>query len=189
MKYFHKIGNSFDATPVLEELHSQPLLWGRSPRVTFPGSPHADTQDIILRGPVGADYKDLQELYVELACEDYEAGELMPRSLEMAKNLAYLLSSPEMRHLDSPLRLGRVIMTKLPPGKTIHPHADEGPVPAFYRRFHLCVFGGDENIFMIQGEVCPMQTGEMWETDVREMHTVINLMEYDRVHLIVDIER
>jgi hypothetical protein len=34
-----------------------------------------------------------------------------------------------------------------------------------------------------------MMTGDMWEADVREMHTVINLMERDRIHLIVDIER
>lgn len=189
MKYFHKIGNSFDATPIRNELHSQPLLWGNSPRTTFKGSPHVDTQDIILRGPDGFEYKTLEELHQELACVDYPAGELMPKTLTIAYNLAYLLSSPEMQHLDSPLRLGRVIMTKIRPGKTVHPHRDEGPVPAFYRRFHLCVEGGDENIFMIGGEVKPMQSGEMWECDVREMHTVINLMETDRVHLIVDIER
>jgi len=67
MKYFHRIGNSFDATPIRQELHSQPLLWGKSPRVTFPGSPHQDTEDIILQGPVGAEYKSLQELHVEIA--------------------------------------------------------------------------------------------------------------------------
>lgn len=189
MKYFHRISNSFDPTPIREELHSQPLLWGKSPRVTFQGSPHADTEDIILRGPVGFEYKSLQELHEELQCQDYPAGELMKKTVTIANNLAYLLSSPEMRHLDSPLRLGRVIMTKLKPGKTIHPHADQGPVPEFYRRFHLCIEGGDENIFMIQGEVQSMQSGDMFETDVREVHTVINLMEHDRVHLIVDIER
>jgi aspartyl/asparaginyl beta-hydroxylase (cupin superfamily) len=94
-----------------------------------------------------------------------------------------------MRELGSPLRLGRVIMTRLPPGKSIHPHRDEGPVPEFYKRFHLVVQGGDENVFMIEDEVKPMQSGEMWETDVRQMHTVINLMDQDRIHLIVDIER
>lgn len=187
--FFHRIGPVFDAEPIRRELKSQPLLWGTSPRVTFKGSPHADTNDIILRGPAGFEYKSLQELHEEIACEDYPAGELMQNTMKIAYNLAWLLSPEEMRHLDSPLRLGRVIMTKLPPGRTIHPHADEGPVPAFYRRFHLVIEGGDENIFIIQGEVQPMQSSEMWETDVREMHTVINLMEHDRIHLIVDIER
>lgn len=189
MNYFHRVGDYFDTTPTKRELKAQPLLWGKSPRVMFPGSPHADTEDIILRGPVGQHTATLQELHVELQCEDYPAAELMPKTAMLASNLAYLLSSPEMRHLDSPLRLGRVILTKIPPGKTIHPHADEGPVPEFYRRFHLCVEGGEFNIFMIKGEVQAMETSEMWETDVREIHTVINLMEYDRIHLIVDIER
>jgi len=189
MKYFHKVGQSFSTQPILDELHSQPLLWGKSPRVMFPGSPHVDTEDIVLRGPVGQHTASLQEMHVEIACEDYPAGELMPLTLGIANNLAYLLSSDEMRHLDSPLRLGRVIMTKIEPGKTIHPHADEGPVPEFYRRFHLCIEGGEFNIFMIRGEVQAMEAGEMWETDVREIHTVVNLMETDRIHLIVDIER
>ena len=189
MNYFHKVGQSFSPFPILDELHSQPLLWGKSPRVVFPGSPHVDTQDIVLRGPVGMHTASLQEMHVEIACEDYPAGELMPLTLGIANNLAYLLSSDEMRHLDSPLRLGRVIMTKIEPGKTIHPHADEGPVPEFYRRFHLCIEGGEYNIFMIRGEVQAMEAGEMWETDVREIHTVVNLMETDRIHLIVDIER
>ena len=62
-------------------------------------------------------------------------------------------------------------------------------MPGFYKRFHLVVQGGDENVFLIEDEVKIMQTGQMWETDVREMHTVINLMNQDRIHLIVDIER
>jgi hypothetical protein len=189
MKWFHKIGDTFDAEPVRLELYRQPLFWGKSPRVTFEGSPHRDTEDIILRGPVGYHSKTLQELHQELQCEDYPATELMPATTRMANNLAYLLSSPEMRHLDSPLRLGRVILTKLPPGKSIHPHKDEGPVPEFYRRFHLVVEGGDENVFLIADEVQIMQSGEMWECDVRQTHTVVNLMEVVRVHLIVDIER
>ena len=188
MKYFHKIGNRFDPEPILDDLHGQPLIWGKSPRVTFPGSPHADVEDVIIRGPVGYEYKTLQELHEELSCTNYPAAELMQRTLLVASNLAYLLSDPGIRDTH-PLQLGRVILTKLRPGKTIHPHRDEGPVPQFYRRICLVVQGGDENVFMINGEVQPMQTGEMWETDVREIHTVINLMPIDRIHLIVDIER
>ncbi len=187
-KYFHKIGNKFDTSPIRSELKAQPLMWGKSPRVTFHGSPHADVEDIILRGPAMWWAKSLQELHEELTCEDYPAGELLPKTLTIAKNLAFLLSSPEERQT-TPLLLGRVLLTKVPPGKTIHPHRDEGPVPAFYRRIHMCVEGGDENIFMIGGDVQPMQSGEMWDCDVREMHTVINLGESDRIHLIVDIER
>lgn len=188
MNHFHRIGRSFDPSPIWEDLRSQPLMWDRSPRVTFPGSPHADVEDIILRGPVGFEYKSLQELHQELMCQDYPAGELMPQCLTIARNLAYLLSDPGIRD-SHPLQLGRVILTKLSPNKTIHPHRDEGPVPEFYRRICMVIQGGNENIFMIEGEVCPMQTGEMWETDVRRMHTVINLMEDDRIHMIVDIER
>lgn len=186
--YFHRIGNSFDVKPILKDLEQQPLMWGKSPRVTFPGSPHVDVEDIILRGPVGYEYKSLQELHSEMSCEDYPAGEVLTKTLVMARNLAWLLSSEEERNHGG-LILGRVILTKLAPGKTIHPHRDEGPVPAFYRRITMCIQGGDESIYMIGGEVQPMQSGEMWETDVREIHTVINLMEHDRIHLIVDVER
>jgi hypothetical protein len=188
MKYFHRIASTFKAEPVLEDLRSQPLLWSKSPRVTFPGSPHVDTEDIVLRGPIGFEYKTLPELHAELQCEDYPASGMMTKTLVRARNLAWLLS-PKETWPHGGLRLGRVILTKIRPNLTIHPHRDEGPVPAFYRRIHLCVQGGDGNIFMIQGEVQVMQTGEIWECDVRKMHTVINLMDHDRIHLIVDIER
>ena len=188
MKYFHKIGNCFDTTPVRRELQAQPLAWGQSPRITFPGSPHADAYDIVLRGPVGFEYKSLAELHGELSCEDYAAAELFPKTLALGRNLAYLLSSEEERRHGG-LQLGRVILTKLEPGKTIHPHRDEGPVPAFYRRIHMCVQGGDENVMIIHDETKPMQTSEMWEVDVRHLHTAINLMEWNRIHLIVDVER
>jgi hypothetical protein len=189
MKYFHAVGNGFQAGPIRTELARNPLMWGQSLRVTFPGSPHADTEDIVLRGPVGFDYKSIQELHVEIACEDYDAAEMFPLTMKIANNLALLLSPIEMRQLDSPLRLGRVILTKLPPMKTIHPHRDEGAVPEFYRRFHLVVEGGDENIFIVGDEIQVMQSGEMWDVDVREMHTVANTMHKNRIHLIVDIER
>lgn len=188
MKPFHRIGQFFDINPVLRELKSQPLLWGKSPRVTFKGSPHHAVQDIILRGPIGREMNDLHQLYVELQCEDYPMSSMMPKTMSIAYNLAYLLSNDDERDTGG-LRLGRVILTKLPAGATIDPHKDEGPVPQFYRRIHLCVAGGDENIFMIDGTVQVMQTSEMFDCDVRRLHTVINLMETDRIHLIVDVER
>jgi hypothetical protein len=189
MKNFHRIGGTVDAQPIRDELKSQPLLWGKSPRTTFPGSPHVDVEDIGLRGPVGVEYKTLQELHEEIACEDFPAGELMVNTLKIANNLAWLLSPEEMRHLDSPLRLGRVLLVKLAPNKTVLPHPDQGPVPDFYRRFHLVVEGGDEDIFICGGEVQPMQSGDLWEIEVSEVHTVVNLMDHDRIHLIMDIER
>jgi hypothetical protein len=188
MSHFHKVASGFAVMPVLSELRGQRLLWGKSPRVTFRGSPHVETEDILIRGPIGQEHKSLQQMHEELQCEVYPAGELMEKTLTTARNLAWILSDEASRELGG-LQLGRVILTKLPPNKTILPHRDEGPVPQFYRRFHMVVDGGDENIFMIDGEIQIMQTGEIWDCDVREMHTVVNLMNHDRVHLVVDVER
>ncbi|TFH50594.1 MAG: hypothetical protein E4H01_01995, partial [Lysobacterales bacterium] len=177
MSEFHRVGQSWDYTQTMRELAAQRLAWGRSPRVTFPGSPHQDSMDIILRGPEKLPGDTLADLHMRVTCTDYDAAELFPLSLTMASSLAYLLSSEEQRADGVPREVGRVILTKLSPNKTIHPHKDEGPVPDYYARFHLVVQGGDENIFMVNGKVQPMLTGEMWEVDVRQLHTVINLMD------------
>lgn len=181
MNKFTRMPDWLNAAPIRIELTAQPLAWGKSPRVTFPGSPHQATEDIILRGPIKQPGDTLMDLYNRVECEDYDAAEIFPNTIKLAKLLAVMVA-------DSYDALGRVILTKLPPGTMIEPHRDEGDVPAFYKRYHL-VIEGDRSVFICGGDTMVLQPGELWEIDVREMHSVANHGSDDRIHLIMDIER
>ena len=122
------------------------------------------------------------DLYNRIECEDYDAAEMFPNTRKIAGMLPILVDT------NPPSSLGRVILAKLPPGTMIEPHCDEGEVPAFYKRYHL-VIDGDRTVFICGGDTMVLQPGELWEVDVREMHSVANHGTVERIHLIMDIER
>lgn len=153
-------------------------IFSKSPRCLFDNSPHRETEDIILRGPVGYHTRDLQELHHEILCEDYPAAELFPETLAQVNDI-----------LGEQIYWGRVIISKLPFGQVIYPHTDEGPVPKHYLRYHFVVAGGDGNWFICGDESVSMSSGTVWLVDVQKVHMVSNHMERDRIHLIVDVVR
>lgn len=177
--------------PCRVEVAMMKAAWGRSPRVTYDElSPHREVEDIILRGPDpnatdNPEGRSLYEMWQEIECVNWPIARFFPYCMQISE----ILQTACVLHGCIPPRVGRVILTKLPPGGRIYEHADEGPVPAFYRRFHACLQGGSGNIFSCADQVVSMKENEIWEVDVRERHAVLNKERDDRVHLIVDIER
>ena len=167
---------AFDPASIMREINLVDA-WDKSPRVTFEGSPQRETEDIILRGPINAGTADLVQLHHEIECEDYA----MP-------------AFPEIRELVSDMyvhakgvKLGRVILAKLPPGKVVYPHADEGRVPETYLRYHAIIQSGFGSWFLVGRHAMNLLTGQVCLVNVREQHCVVNLSDEDRIHLIVDI--
>jgi len=166
----------FDAEAIMREIRHIDG-WSQSPRVTFPGSPHRDTQDIILRGPIEPYTSDMPTLHRQLECEDY-AMSIFPDTQELVS---------DMFAKNKGTKLGRVILAKLPPGGVVHPHADEGPVPEKYTRFHAIIQAGPGSWFLVGDQAENMTTGQIWIANVLDKHCVVNLDDEARVHLIVDI--
>lgn len=171
MKHFCRILQGVNVTPLLAELQDAPWDENRL-RTTFEGSPHAEVSDIWLRfNEISENVIDDKEAF------DYPAYAGMPgfRKIVMAL-FAYVGGE----------RLGRVLITKLPPGGKIYPHADEGAPALYYDRFHLCIQAGEGTSFRSLDETVEMRPGEIWWVDNRVEHEVINPTDTDRLHLIVD---
>lgn len=83
--------------------------------------------------------------------------------------------------------LGRVIITKLPSGKSISPHIDEGDAAEYYPRYHYCVQGEPGSMFIIDHKAQQMRSGEFWQVNNRKMHSVINNSFDDRIHIVIDM--
>lgn len=85
-------------------------------------------------------------------------------------------------------RLGSVVISRVPPGYTILPHKDMVGMEKYYDRFHLVLQTNEKVSFLIDGENVRMSKGDVWWFDHTKLHSVSNLGDCDRIHMIVDIK-
>lgn len=179
MKHFLKIAEGVDVMPLLHAVSVQPDLWSENRmRQTFaPDSPHVDVEDIWLR------FSELDEpagVGDDLETVDYPAFARLPMARPIVFDLARRVEAE---------RIGRVMITKLAPGKRILPHADVlGAYASYYSRYHVPLQGLPGSLFRAGDEQVCMRTGEVWWFDASAPHEVINNSADDRLHLIVDLK-
>lgn len=183
MKHFLKIGEGIDVMPLLNAAIRQPKIWNDNPlRQKFEGSPHADVEDIWLRFTDMAKFEhtgDLKVIGDDLECLAYPAWHALPQAHHMIFNT--------MRRVEAE-RLGRVMITKLEPGKTIKPHSDVlGAYAGYYSRYHIPLQSLPGAVFKAGNEQVYMQAGEVWWFDASAVHEVVNNSCDDRIHLIIDV--
>lgn len=116
MKNFLKVADGIDVLPLLMALKSHPELWDQNTlRTTHPGTPHTQVSDIWLR------FNDLQAGVTAVADEHDSVNYPAFFALPQARPLIFGL----MARVEGE-RLGRCLITKLPPGGRIEPHEDGG---------------------------------------------------------------
>lgn len=172
MRYFYKLMEGIQVLPIMAALSRHHDLWNKDDlRKTFEQSPHTQVDDILLR--FGSRDGDGLEA-VNQPC------------FAMIPGLQKLLLDV-MRLVDG-VRLGRVIVTRLEPGKKILPHSDtQGDYASYYTRYHLVLQGMPGSLFNCGDETVQMQTGELWWFDASAEHSVINNSKDDRVHMLIDV--
>lgn len=178
MKNFLKVGE-FDPRPLQHALQVNPDLWNQNPiRTTFEGTPHGSVDDIWLRfnSPEG---KTLVALGDELEAENYPAWFELHQARPVIFNL--------MRQVEG-VQLGRVIVTRLLPGKTIAAHKDVlGRYSQVYMRYHCVIQGLPGSLFRCGDETICMRSGEVWWFNAHEVHECVNNSSDDRIHMLVDV--
>ena len=177
---FYKISQGWDFSGLMAALTSTPSLWNAvDVRTTTENTPHAQVDDILLR------FNDLENP-AQHECKNYPAWHTFPE----AQNLVFWL----MNHVRG-TRLGRVIITRLPPGGMITPHidaasdvgTDEDVSEGYYNRYHVVLNSNPGCVFRCGDECVNMLSGEIWYFDRHTEHEVINNSNDDRVNMIVDI--
>ncbi len=172
MRYFYKLTENVPVLPIMASLAIQPGLWNQDDvRKKFEDSPHTQVDDILLRfGDPDGD---------NLEAFDGPAMRVLP-------NVKKLLL--DTMHLVGGSRLGRVIITRLEPGKKIAPHSDVlGKYAEYYTRYHLVLQGLPGSMFNCGDETVNMKTGELWWFDAHAEHSVTNNSADDRVHMLIDV--
>ena len=185
MRNFFKVAEGIDVLPLAHALQRRPEFWGANPiRTRFPGSPHAEVDDVLLK---------FEAIDAEPDDPDLDA------KAEAAERVFWPAwhAFPQVRSLVGPLmlrvgayELTRVILTRLRPGGQIAPHADTrgkyANLPDI-ARYHLVVQGLPGSLFHCGDETVSMSTGEVWSFDAHQVHAVVNNSVDDRLHLLADM--
>ena len=176
MKHFRYI-NNFDVSEALKQLKAHPELWNthteRTVHDTFAG-----TSDIWLR------FRDKKELLEPKHFGEphdsvfYPAWKLLPAIHSMVHELMYDVKA---------LRLGGILITKIPPHGHIKPHHDRGRWhPEFYKtKVYVPLKANPFCINRCEDERVVMETGEAWYFNNLVEHEVINAGDTERITLIV----
>jgi len=178
MQNFHRIAAGVDVIPLMHSIVRHPELWNENRlRTTFDDTPHAEVDDIWLR------FNQVDGREISQIGDDLEAVACPAWSVLPAKPLVLDL----MRRVEAS-RLGRVLVTRLRPGKRILAHMDVlGAYAHYYQRYHVVLQGLPGSLFTAGEETVCMQTGEVWWFNAHAMHEVVNNSADDRVHMLVDL--
>jgi hypothetical protein len=198
MRYFQKITDGVNVLPLLHTLtRRQDLFNQENVRTTSPGTPFSEQDDILLRysPPKDAGMKDGYFGSDETIW--YPAINHLPEALPLIGGLMSSVGAYE---------LGRVIISRLAPGRKIHPHIDD--VGKYVQqgdrgRYHIVLQGHPGSNFYCgnlpnpEGETeaeragdiegVNMRCGEVWWFNAHRAHYVINDSAEDRLHLLVDV--
>lgn len=194
MKNFLKLAEGIATLPLLAQIHRQPDLWDENTlRTKHPGTAHSDVSDIWLwfnelpksevdfnQLPLALEGRGNSVFYVANDKEvvPYRAWNLLP----LARGIIFPLMSQV-----AAVRLGRVMITKLPPGKTITPHVDGGAPATYFQRYQIALQCLPGNKFRIENENVEFRSGDIWMIDNTKEHEVINNSSDDRIVMIADM--
>lgn len=178
MKYL-KISENVEVDHILEELEKAPHLWDRDAERTFSTSPHRETHDIWVRYNPKEDFL-VTHKDTPFDSEWYEAVQYLPSVADFCFRLMAGVNGED---------LGGVLVTKVPAGKKVYMHTDEGWHVDFYDKFYLHLESNDKVVFGWEsGEEIQPQKGDLYWLDNTTPHYVNNDGDTDRITLIVCIK-
>jgi|SaaInl6LU_22_DNA_1037377.scaffolds.fasta_scaffold36073_2 hypothetical protein len=86
-------------------------------------------------------------------------------------------------------RLGRIMIVKLDPMGDIPLHIDPGEYFTSHYRFHVPFITNDKMMFINEDkEKIHMPLGHLCQLNNRKLHGAMNQSEFDRIHMIIDID-
>lgn len=178
MKHFLKIAEGIDVLPLKLALQCQPELWNTiNERKTFEGSSHKETSDIWVRYN---DPKNLDKGYDEFTAEHDSVWYPAYYKLPLRPIIFGLMARCEA------VRLGGVLITKIPAAGKVLPHIDTGWHPEYYNiKLYVPIQTNEYVVNIVEDEQVIMKEGECWYFDNTKIHSVDNNGNDDRITLII----
>lgn len=177
MKHFELVDSNLDTGPLLNEIKLSQDVWnlntGRQNKIAV----QREAQAVPLRGLVKS-----------------KMGDRRPRDVHESRWTTISKDFPLFREFliefaaSQNAQLGRAKIVRLPPGRKVYPHIDQGQYYEVRDRFHY-VLKSTLGSWMKSGdEEMRMQERELWCFDNHSVHEARNDGEDERIHLIFDLE-
>jgi hypothetical protein len=177
MENFYRLAKGVNVAPLLVAIHRQPELWDQNTlRTKHEKTAHSQVNDIWLMFNELTD--NANDIANDIIVRPYPAFEKLPQARPIIFDLMRLVEG---------VTLGRVIITKLAPGKKIAPHVDGGAPATYYKRYQIALQILPGALFTIADETVNFESGDVWLIDNKKEHSVINNSRDDRIVMIVDI--
>jgi quercetin dioxygenase-like cupin family protein len=176
MKNILTIARGLNVIPLLLELQRQPQLWNQNrTRTENPTSPHREVDDIWVRYGAGdSGYEGQPHTSVWL-----EAADLLPQAKADARAILNLVRGDA---------LGGILITRIPPGRSVKPHADLGWHALEYDKFALQVAAHPQQAFCYEEGQHITAPGDLYWFHNQEKHWVINESPVERITMIVCVK-
>lgn len=179
MKHLAHMIRGIDITKAVMQLEAHPELWNQNRvRTASYASPHNKLSDIWLRYN---DLKNFDETEPALFNEEhdsvfYPAWHVLTELHEHVFNI--------MRFTRS-VRLGGLLITKIPPGATCEPHIDRGWHATYYSKYALQLKAAPGQAFHFEDGAFVSEPGDVFTFDNSYTHWVTNESNVDRITLII----
>jgi quercetin dioxygenase-like cupin family protein len=165
-----------NVAPIYWALRQHPELWDQhDTRTRDAGSPHHGLSDIWARfGP-------------EEAAENGQSHD--SAWYPSADMLGVKQLARDVMHFVGGVRLGGVLITRIPAGHRCKPHTDPGWHARYYDKFAVQVTSAPGQRFCFEGEELETQPGDLFWFDNQHLHWVENPTDYERITLIACIRK
>lgn len=179
MKYFQHIASGIDVNGVALALARQPELWNvHGERREFDGTSHACTSDIWIRYNDPANMVNGYDAYTS---EHDSVWHPAYAKLPQLRPIIFGL----MAQVEA-VRLGGVLITKIPPGGRVLPHVDQGWHPEYYNtKIYVPILSNPQCVNRVEDEHVAMAPGDAWYFNNTVEHEVMNDGDSERVTLII----
>lgn len=180
MKIWRMHPINVDVSQVASSLAANPQVWNlHRMRTESPHSPHREVDDIWVRYNAADNFTTMAEFNGPHQSSWYPCADLLgvkPFVLDI------------MRAVEA-TQLGGVLITRIPPGKQVYPHVDQGWHARHYEKVAVQIKGNERQAFCFDGEQLVTLTGDVYGFDNSHRHWVTNDSHEERITLIICVRR
>lgn len=174
------ITSGFDIDGSVKEISEHPELWNiYTMRTAEVGSPHRDVDDIWIRYNAWDNFRGNRIAFnEEHESVWYPSIEKLPSIKELVMDVMSYVRGE---------RLGGVFITKVPAGKSVGKHIDNGWHSRYYDKFAVQLKSNTHQEFCFDNYELCSEEGDLYTFDNSKMHWVTNNSQEDRITLIITI--
>jgi mannose-6-phosphate isomerase-like protein (cupin superfamily) len=181
--HFTKIAENLDVEPLLCDLDDNPQLWDQRKERTAGNSPHREASDIWIRYASEEAMRQPGFMTAPHRSIWWPAAAHLPALMDLTMEV--------MDALEGDLKLGGILITRIPGGKQVYEHTDRGTWHSehYDQKVWVVLRGNDRCINTVEDEEMVWKPGEGWMHDNLLPHSVRNEGESERIVLILCFRR